>query len=174
MTPRVSVVMAAKNYGRFLAEAVESVLAQTFTDWELLIIDDGSSDDTTLVAARFADSRIRCVKSDRLGQSRAKNLGIDLARGEFIAFLDADDAWLPTKLEKQRTLFNDDVGVVFSRRTLMDEASRPLPMNGPADIPLCRGIVPGPTRKRRRLFNPPLDPRPGWGSTKESQRTEKG
>lgn len=139
MTPTVSVVMAAKNYGRFLAEAVESVLPQTFTDWELLIIDDGSSDDTTRVAARFADSRIRYVKSDRLGQSRAKNLGIDLSRGAFIAFLDADDAWLPTKLEKQLNLFSDEVGVVFSRRSLMDESSRPLPMLPNANFP--RGHV---------------------------------
>ena len=128
MIPRVSIVMAAKNYGRFLAEAVESVLIQTFADWELLIIDDGSSDDTTRVAGQFTDSRLRYVKSDRLGQSRAKNLGIDLARGEFIAFLDADDAWLPTKLEKQLKLFTVGVGVVFSRRSLMDESSRPLTM----------------------------------------------
>jgi glycosyltransferase involved in cell wall biosynthesis len=131
--------MAAKNYGKFLAEAVESVLAQTVSDWELLIIDDGSSDDTQQVAARFTDPRIRCVKSDRLGQSRAKNLGIDLARGEFIAFLDADDAWLPEKLEKQLALFAPGVGVVFSRRSLMDEASRPLPAKPPAPFP--RGHV---------------------------------
>lgn len=138
MTPRVSVVMAAKNYGRFLAEAVESVIAQTFTDWELLIIDDGSSDDTECVAARFGDPRIRYVKSDRLGQSRAKNLGIDLARGEFIAFLDADDAWLPAKLEKQLKLFAEGIGVVFSRRLLMDESSRPLPANTQAAFPSGR------------------------------------
>lgn len=139
MMPRVSIVMAAKNYGRFLAEAVESALAQTVTDWELLIIDDGSSDDTLRVAARFDDSRIRYVKSDRLGQSRAKNLGIDLARGEFIAFLDADDAWLPEKLEKQLLLFTAEVGVVFSRRSLMDDSSRPLPARLPAPFP--RGHV---------------------------------
>jgi glycosyltransferase involved in cell wall biosynthesis len=151
MTPQVSIVMAAKNYGKFLAEAVESVLTQTVTDWELLIIDDGSSDDTQRVAARFTDLRIRCVKSDRLGQSRAKNLGIDLARGEFIAFLDADDAWLPEKLEKQLALFTpfplrgggrgdgSCVGVVFSRRSLMDESSRPLPAKPPAPFP--RGHV---------------------------------
>lgn len=203
MTPRVSVVMAAKNYGRFLAEAVESVIAQTFTDWELLIIDDGSTDDTERVVRQFShlpprgggrsllanarklrvgglpesngnlgfsnypppatgiaqrdahgdlphrgggggcgfvgDPRIRYVKSDRLGQSRAKNLGIDLARGEFIAFLDADDAWLPTKLEKQLKLFAAGVGVVFSRRSLMDESGRAIAMQQPAAVP--RGCV---------------------------------
>src|SRR4051794_13000868 len=101
MTPLVSVVMAAKNYARFLPAAVESVLSQTSADWELLIIDDGSSDDTPAAARPFlTDRRIRYFRSDRLGQPRAKNLGIGLSRGACIAFLDADDAWLPTKLEK--------------------------------------------------------------------------
>ena len=113
----VSVVMAAKNYARFLPAAVESVLAQTFTDWELLIIDDGSTDDTPDAVRPFlADRRVRYVRSDRLGQSRAKNLGIRLSRGEFVAFLDADDAWLPTKLEKQlaaASRVDPDVGVVL-------------------------------------------------------------
>jgi len=124
MTPRVSIVMAAKNYARFLPVAVESVLAQTFADWELLIIDDGSTDRTPDVVRPFlADHRVRYSRADRLGQSRAKNLGIRLARGEFVAFLDADDAWLPTKLEKQLALFANrpEVGVVFCRRMLIDE-----------------------------------------------------
>src|SRR5262249_21308915 len=102
MTPAVSVVMAAKNYARFLPEAVESVFAQTFADGELLVIDDGSTDDTPGAVKPFlADARVRYLRSDRLGQPRAKNLGIGLSRGEFVAFLDADDAWEPTKLEKQ-------------------------------------------------------------------------
>ncbi|HXD89095.1 MAG TPA: glycosyltransferase [Urbifossiella sp.] len=127
MTPRVSIVMAAKNYARFLPMAVESVRAQTFADWELIVVDDGSTDDTPRVVQRFLDdSRIRYVRSDLLGQSRAKNLGIGLSRGEFVAFLDADDAWLPTKLEKQVALFhnNPEVGVVYARRLLMDEDGR--------------------------------------------------
>lgn len=127
MTPRVSIVMAAKNYARFLPMAVESVRAQTFTDWELLIIDDGSADDTPRAVHRFlGDPRIRYVRSDSLGQSRAKNLGIGLSRGEFVAFLDADDAWLPTKLEKQLARFSaiPNVGVVYCRRLLMDEGGR--------------------------------------------------
>ena len=100
--------MAAKNYARFLPEAVESVLAQTFADWELLIIDDGSTDHTPEAVRPFlADRRVSYTRSDRLGQPRAKNLGIRLARGEFVAFLDADDAWMPTKLDKQLALFHD-------------------------------------------------------------------
>jgi len=140
----VSIVMAAKNYARFLPEAVESVIAQTFTEWELLIIDDGSTDATPDVVRPFlADPRIRYIRADRLGQSRAKNLGIRLARGEFIAFLDADDAWEAAKLEKQIALFEGrpEVGVIYSRRSLMDESGRPLPQSRSATLPRGRVLA---------------------------------
>jgi glycosyltransferase involved in cell wall biosynthesis len=145
MTPLVSVVMAAKNYARFLPQAVESVRAQTFADWELLIIDDGSSDATPEVARPFlSDPRVRYFRSDRLGQPRAKNLGIGLSRGSFVAFLDADDAWQPTKLEKQLALFRDrpDVGVVFCRRSLMDESGKLLAATPRAAMPRGRVLEP--------------------------------
>jgi glycosyltransferase involved in cell wall biosynthesis len=134
--------MAAKNYAHFLPEAVESVFAQTFGDWELVVIDDGSSDDTPRVVRPYlADPRVRYFRSDRLGQSRAKNLGARFSRGPLVAFLDADDAWEPTKLEKQVALFdaNPEVGVVFCKRSLMDEQGRPLRANPAAEPP--RGSV---------------------------------
>ena len=107
MTPAVSVIIASRNYGRYLAGAIESVLAQTFADWEIVVIDDGSTDDTPEVVKPFlADRRVRYHRTDGLGQSRAKNLGILQARGPLIAFLDGDDEWLPTKLERQLTLFD--------------------------------------------------------------------
>jgi glycosyltransferase involved in cell wall biosynthesis len=141
MRHTVSIVMAAKNYARFLPEAVESVLAQTFTDWELLIIDDGSTDDTPdAVQAFLADPRVKYTRADRLGQSRAKNLGIRLAQGEFIAFLDADDAWEPAKLEKQLPLFHNrpEVGVVYCCRGLMDESGNALPHQHAPPLPRGR------------------------------------
>jgi glycosyltransferase involved in cell wall biosynthesis len=141
VTPTVSVVMAAKNYARFLPAAVESVLAQTFADWELVVVDDGSTDHTPRAIRPFlADRRVRYFRSDRLGQPRAKNLGAGLARGEFIAYLDADDAWKPTKLEKQLALLRDRpaVGVCFCRRSLIDEQGNPLPGQDP---PAPRGRV---------------------------------
>jgi glycosyltransferase involved in cell wall biosynthesis len=127
--PAVSVVMAAKNYAGYLPTAVGSVLRQTFPDWELVIVDDGSTDSTPAAVTPFtADPRVRYVRSDRLGQSRAKNLGVGLSRGDVITFLDADDAWLPTKLEKQVAALaaGPDVGVCFCRRGLIDPAGERL------------------------------------------------
>lgn len=126
--PLVSVVMAARNYARYLPQAVESVFAQTFSDWELVIVDDGSTDDTPYAVRPYLrNNRVRYYRSDQLGQTRAKNLGWQISRGEFIAFLDADDAWLPTKLEKQLPLFDHpEIGVVYCRRLLMDESGKVL------------------------------------------------
>jgi len=136
----ISVVMAAKNYAKFLPQAVESVFAQTHTDWELVIIDDGSTDATPEAVKPFlVDPRVRYIRSDYLGQSRAKNLGARLSRGEFIAYLDADDAWESTKLEKQlKLLERPEVGVVFSGRKLIDEAGN-ITGTPPAEFP--RGNV---------------------------------
>jgi glycosyltransferase involved in cell wall biosynthesis len=144
MTPTVSVVMAAKDYARFLPVAVESVFAQTVPDWELLVIDDGSTDETPEAVKPFlTDRRVRYVRSDRLGQSRAKNLGVGLSRGKFIAFLDADDLWKPTKLEKQLALLlaNPDTGVVFCLRELIDESGNLLPRSERRGLPPPAGRV---------------------------------
>jgi glycosyltransferase involved in cell wall biosynthesis len=132
--------MAAKNYARFLPQAVESVIAQTMPEWELVIVDDGSTDSTPSAAKPFlSDSRIRYVRSDKLGQPRAKNLGIGLTHAPLVAYLDADDAWLPTKLEKQLALFErPEVGVVFCRRMLMDENGKLQPMKPAAPPPRGR------------------------------------
>lgn len=129
MPPAVSVVIATRNYGRFLAGALRSALGQGHTDLEVVVIDDGSTDDTPAVIQPFlADPRVRYHRTDGLGQPRAKNLGIQLARAPLIAFLDGDDEWLPAKLERQLPLFADPaVGVVYAGRTLMDPDGRDLP-----------------------------------------------
>jgi glycosyltransferase involved in cell wall biosynthesis len=121
-TPTVSVVIATYNYGRFLPEAIDSVLAQTFTDYEIVVVDDGSTDNTAEVIERYRESseqagRLRYIRLEKnIGQPKAKNLGIRTSRGRFIAFLDGDDVWLPRKLEKQMPVFekNGDTGVVYS------------------------------------------------------------
>jgi glycosyltransferase involved in cell wall biosynthesis len=105
MIPAVSVVVATYNYGRYLAGALESVLGQTFRDLEVIVVDDGSIDDTAEVVKPYLrDQRVRYERVDHVGQPAAKNIGIRSARARLIAFLDADDLWLPAKLEKQVAL----------------------------------------------------------------------
>lgn len=103
--PRVSVIMAAYNEERFLAEAVESVLAQTFTDFELIITDDGSTDATPQLAQSFAERdpvRVRVIRGEHnQGKPFALNRALAVRRGELIAWLDGDDAMLPDKLARQ-------------------------------------------------------------------------
>jgi glycosyltransferase involved in cell wall biosynthesis len=108
--PLVSVIVPFFNAQEFLEEALESVFAQTFDDWELLLIDDGSSDGSSAIAERYArehGERVRLLRHSggvNRGMSASRNLGIDHARGAHIAFLDADDIWLPQKLERQVAL----------------------------------------------------------------------
>lgn len=141
MNPTVSVVIATYNYAQYLPEAIESVLGQTFQDLEIIIVDDGSTDDTQHVVESFlSDKRIAYHRINHLGQPKAKNFGIHRSSGEYIAFLDADDIWLPAKLEKQISLFRNDpqLGVVYSRRTLIDSNGHNLPTKQPL---LSRGHV---------------------------------
>jgi glycosyltransferase involved in cell wall biosynthesis len=102
-TPAVSVIIATYNRAGVLAEAIASVRAQTFEDWELLVVDDGSSDGTAELIKRLSDEdrRLRYVRQDNRGQSAARNAGLRQARGAFVAFLDDDDLWLPEKLALQ-------------------------------------------------------------------------
>ena len=112
MKPRVSVILIFYNGEEFLAEAIESVLAQHCGDFELLLVDDGSTDGSTAIARRYAEhepARIRCLEhpghSNR-GMSATRNLGLREARGDLIAFIDADDRWRPNKLGEQLDIFD--------------------------------------------------------------------
>jgi glycosyltransferase involved in cell wall biosynthesis len=106
MVPRVSVVIPAFNRWRLLAEAIDSVLAQSYRDFELIVVDDGSSDATASELAKLA-SRLQFFVTERRGVSAARNLGVSHSRGYYIAFLDSDDLWLNSKLERQ-TRFMDE------------------------------------------------------------------
>ena len=110
MAPTVSVVIPTYNRGTLLPNAIESVLAQTFTDYELIVIDDGSTDDTCERLKPYM-GRIRYFYQNNRGASAAQNKGIEVARGEWVAILGSDDVWLSSKLEKQlralATLGND-------------------------------------------------------------------
>jgi glycosyltransferase involved in cell wall biosynthesis len=94
----ISVIIPTYNRAGFLKRAVSSVLAQSFREIELIIVDDGSTDETRRVVQSFNDKRLTCYYQQNKGVSSARNLGISKASGEYIAFLDSDDYWLPTKL----------------------------------------------------------------------------
>lgn len=104
--PTVSVVIVTYNKGDTISEAIESVLRQTYRDLELLVVDDGSTDDTAERVARFGP-QVRYLRKENGGTGSARNLGIAQARGRFVAFLDGDDLWLPRKLERQMELFRE-------------------------------------------------------------------
>ena len=112
--PLVSVVIPVYNYERYLAEAINSVLAQTYRPIEVIVVDDGSTDGSAQVAKRFADSVRYCFQANS-GTSAARNRGAYLASGTFFAFLDADDLWVVDKSTRQIAAFGDDPGldVVF-------------------------------------------------------------
>ena len=100
--PAVTVVIPAYNRAVSIRAAIESVLRQTWTDFELVVVDDGSTDGTLAAAAAVTDPRLRLIESPRnQGAAGARNLGVAEARGAWVAFQDSDDEWLPTKLEKQ-------------------------------------------------------------------------
>jgi glycosyltransferase involved in cell wall biosynthesis len=121
--PKVSVIIPAYNAIAYLKEAVDSVLKQTFTDFEVLIVDDGSSDGTVEWASQIPDPRVRLISQENQGSSGARNTGITAAQGEYIALLDADDIWQPTKLQKQVRYLeeNPSIGLVDTWTVLINQ-----------------------------------------------------
>lgn len=113
--PLVSVVVPTFNRAHLIREAVDSVLAQTYDHVELIVIDDGSTDDTLAVLGGYADPRLRLIHQENRGKSGARNRGLDEARGDYIAFLDSDDLWGPTFLNTllQVAEAEPDVDLVF-------------------------------------------------------------
>ena len=120
----ISVITPTYNRARFLPAAVASVLSQTFGDFELIIVDDGSEDNTPDVLKPFlADRRVPYVYQENQGQSHARNLALKQATGDFIAFLDSDDVWARDKLEKQLAVFraNSEVDIVHGDEATINE-----------------------------------------------------
>jgi glycosyltransferase involved in cell wall biosynthesis len=114
--PKVSVIIPAYNAMRYLPETIDSLLGQTFEDFEAVIINDGSTDSLEAWFESVEDTRLRMISQVNQGQSKARNVGLECAQGEFIAFLDADDIWAPSKLEKQVSLLeaSPEAGVVYT------------------------------------------------------------
>ena len=121
----VSIIMPAYNAEKTLTLAVSSVLAQTYKNFELIIIDDCSTDTTNALANSFGDSRIHVLTNAKnSGASHTRHNGVDCARGQWLAFLDSDDAWTPDKLEKQLRLQKErNADLVFTGSAFMDQNS---------------------------------------------------
>jgi len=121
-TSSVSVVIPAYNSARYIAQTIESVLKQSYRPFEIIVVDDGSTDDTRSVLEKYRDWIIY-IHQENAGEPAARNTGIRQARGDFIAFLDADDLWLPDKLKFQMDYFekHPEVALVYSDMKLFDE-----------------------------------------------------
>ena len=119
--PLVSVILNVRNSAAFLREAVDSVLAQTFADWKLIIWDDRSTDASAQIIAEYRDPCIHYyLAPEETPLGKAHDLAIRQAAGEWLAFVDQDDSWLPHKLEKQMMLGSDGVGIIYGRTVLFD------------------------------------------------------
>ena len=121
---QVSVIVPTFNREKLVVETVDSILAQTYDNLQVVVVDDGSQDGTQAVleGLRTKDARVTVVSQANAGQVRARNNGLQHATGEFVAFLDSDDTWHTTKLEKQIPLFVEQVGMVFCGINEIDDS----------------------------------------------------
>jgi glycosyltransferase involved in cell wall biosynthesis len=128
--PKVTVIIPTYNRAHYLSVAIASVVAQTFDDFELLVVDDGSTDNTRALLHRLHDSRLRCLWQPHRGISAAMNTGLRAARGIYIARLDSDDLWLPDMLAGQVAVLDarPEIGLVYAKAQAMDATGRPLAM----------------------------------------------
>lgn len=124
----VSIITPSWNTERFIAETIQSVIDQTYTNWELIIVDDCSSDNTDEVVASFKDKRIKYLHNEKnSGAALTRNKALREAKGEWIAFLDSDDLWTPEKLEHQIDFMNKNgYSLSFTEYEKIDEDSKPL------------------------------------------------
>ncbi len=126
-TPTISVIMPVYKVERYVAQSIQSVIDQSLTDWELIVIDDASPDGSADVIAKFSDQRIRYIRHEKnKGNAEARNTGILAARGNYIALLDSDDVALPNRLDEQLKHLekNPDVGLVGTWAELIDESGK--------------------------------------------------
>ena len=125
-TPLITVVIVNYNYGRYLGKCLDSVFAQTYRNIEVIVVDDGSTDNSLEVLQPYSE-RILLVQQGNKGVSAARNVGLAKSRGQWIAFLDSDDTWRPEKLQEQSNYFQDPaVGMVFCGLEFTDDSGRRL------------------------------------------------
>lgn len=121
---KVSIIIPTYNYGIFIGDAIDSVLNQTFNDYEIIVVDDGSTDNTSDIINKYND-KISYLSKSNDGPASARNLGIKNSSGDYICFLDADDVFLPNKLEIQvellDTILNKNIGLLYSDFLVTDK-----------------------------------------------------
>ncbi len=152
--PLVSVVIPLYNCERFLAQAIESVLAQTYRPFEIIVVDDGSTDGGAVIAKSYDGAQ--CIRQEHQGQAVALNTGVKAARGAFLAFLDSDDMWSPNKLDLQIAylLQHPAAGYVIGKTLNFVEPGTPRPARITADLmPGVNALLsPGVVVVRREVF----------------------
>jgi glycosyltransferase involved in cell wall biosynthesis len=124
----VSVIIPTYNRARFIREAIESVFGQSFSDFELIVVDDGSKDETAKIVGALVDSRLNFIRQENRGRSAARNRAIALARGRYVAFLDSDDMYLPDKLAQQVDYMDShpEDGMIYTSAMCIDDDGKPL------------------------------------------------
>jgi glycosyltransferase involved in cell wall biosynthesis len=137
---KVSVVLPVFNVERYVAASIQSVLAQTYADFELLVVDDGSTDSSLSLCQQFTDPRVRIIRQENRGLAGARNTGIRHAQGEYIALLDSDDLFAPEKLQRHVEHLDRSpaVGISFSRSAFINDDGQPL---GYYQMPKLKGIT---------------------------------
>jgi len=126
LTPKVSVIIPTRNRKHLVEKAVESVLAQSYQDFELIVVDDGSRDGSGRVLKGY-EGRLTYIYEENRSRSATRNLGVKKARGKYVAFLDSDDVWMPTKLERQIHLLESDptIALVHCLTSVINEKGAP-------------------------------------------------
>lgn len=158
----INVIIPTFNRAEHLRDAIQSVVSQTYSEFELIVVDDGSTDNTEKIVRSFNDERIHYIKQDNRGVSAARNTGIAKARGELIAFLDSDDRWEPGKLKTQKAFFdsNPDAHICQTEETWIRNGVRVNPKKKHAKpsgwifkecLPLCC-VSPSAVMMRRKVF----------------------
>lgn len=153
--PLFSIVMATYESKKSIKKAIDSVLVQTFKDWELIIVDDGSTDKTDKVCNRYlSDDRIRYVHQEHAGASFAKNKGIEIASGKYITFLDSDDLYLPKHLESRKEVIERNPHIEFFHGGVDVIGNKFIPDkdNPTKQIPISRCVIGGSFVIKRTLF----------------------
>ena len=127
-TPLVSIILPTYNREHVISRSIDSVISQTYSNFELIIVDDGSTDNTSDILKKY-EGKVEYIKQKNSGVSSARNTGIKLAKGEYIAFIDSDDQWLPTKLQRQIEYFmshsRDGLSMVCTDVTIIDTDGNP-------------------------------------------------